>query len=159
MSDWALAIAALAALAALLTLVQRILSGLGARVDAMGKSLADRIDQREQALVGLIRDRFDEAERRRVEGAALWAERLSHRDSAIDALRRELEETRRAAALRDERTDRESQDLRAWIAQTYVPREAWLEQAGIVSVKLDRIYQRCTAGTCTATQETSRHVA
>jgi hypothetical protein len=130
MSEWALAISVLAAAVGVGVLIQRVMA----------------------QVVGIIDSRFDDAEKRRREAMELWQERLLVRDHTIDRIVDQLK-----AAVDEHREFRDEHrefrdsvatmntalaEHRRSIAEQYVSRETWLEEAGSVRIKLEKIYER-----------------
>lgn len=116
MTDWALAITVLVAVAAIGTLVQRVISQLSGHIDT----------------------RFAEAESNRRDAADMWADRLAMRDQALERLAQRIE-----IAVGEHRDINQRIDiLQRQLAESYVTREAHIEEAGRNLIKLDKILDR-----------------
>lgn len=120
MNEWPLVLTAIGTLAALGALGHRVMVQILGRIDSVATIMA-----------GQLTEKFEESERRRVDGAALWQERLALRDQTIEAIRRDHLRTEQSLA-----------ELADNIAKHYALRDSVIEIGGVMSRKLDRIYER-----------------
>lgn len=116
MSEWGLAVAVLVAAATVATLIQRIVSQLAGHIDT----------------------RFAEAEANRRLATESWTDRMSVRDQVVDRLVTRIE----YAASEHREIHQRIDMLQRQIAESYVTREAHIEEAGRNLIKLDKILDR-----------------
>lgn len=123
MTDWSLILAAIGQVIA-----------IGALGLAAFSAISRQLDRR-----------FAGAESLRAESGKHWDERFDVRDRVIDELSRRLDANQGDHTLLRTEQQRLSADvssLRIHVAESYVPRDVYLEALGMINIKLDKLAER-----------------